>query len=130
MTRQTTTGSHAGQAGDQDQPFALMATNGANVEAFAVATESVVKGFTAMNQEMMSFGQRRFEENVECSKALAQCKTLEDAFKVQCDFVQTATQQYLEESNHLLRTMTKLAQSSWAPVQDRTKQTLHELAPE
>lgn len=130
MAKQTTTDAPGGVKGDQEQYQALLASNGANAEAFMTATESVMKGVTAMNQEVMSFGQRRLEENVECSKTLMQCKCLEDAFKVQCDFIETATKQYLEESNQLLKTMTEIAQTSWAPVQDRTKQALHDLAPE
>ena len=130
MTRQAkSTG--ASKGGDQQLDYeALIEANGANVEAFTKATEAMVKGFAELNQEMMTFSQRRFEENMNRSMALMHCKNVEEAFQVQCDFIKSATQQYLEESNQLMTMMAKLTKESWSPVEDRTKQALHEVTPE
>ncbi len=130
MTRQSKSPG-ASKGGDENVDYeALIEANGANVEAFTKATEAMVKGFSELNQEMVSFSQRRFEENMNRSMALMHCKNLEEAFQVQCDFIKSATQQYLEESNQLMTMMAKLTKESWSPVEDRTKKALHEVTPQ
>ena len=108
----------------------LIESNGANVEAFNKASQSVMEGFAKMNLEMVAFGQRRLQENVDHSRALMRCHNLQDACQAQYDYLRTATQQYLDESNQLATLLTNLASRSWMPMADALAATASIEAPQ
>ena len=106
---------------------ALPAETRDNFEAFIEANEAIINGLAALNQEAMAFGNKRLRENIVRSESLVDCKGPEDAFRVQCEFLHAATQQYLEQTNHMMAAMTKMAESFWGPLQVRTAETLRAL---
>ena len=55
------------------------------------------------------------------------CRDPEQAFRVQCDFFEQATRQYLEQANQVMTIMTAMTQNFWAPFEERTRVTLREL---
>ena len=55
------------------------------------------------------------------------CKDAEEAFRIQCDFAQSATQLYLDQSNNLLTALAKITEDFWAPLQEHTRQALRDL---
>ncbi len=55
------------------------------------------------------------------------CKDAEEAFRIQCDFAQSATQQYLDQTNNLLAIFAKMTQNILNPLQGHTRQALRDL---
>ncbi len=75
----------------------------------------------------MGFASKRLGENLKRSESLVQCKDVKQAFDLNMGFAQRATEQYLDEANKLLGLATQISRNCWAPLQARTKETLHSL---
>jgi hypothetical protein len=106
---------------------ALTDENTQNFEAFVRANEAIMNGMAALSSEMHDFGNKRLRENVERSESLMSCNDSEEAFRIQWDFFQSATQQYFDQTNNMLAIMAKITGDYWAPVQERTNEALRGL---
>jgi hypothetical protein len=109
-----------------NRAFALPENSG-DMEAFVQANRAVMKGMAVLSSEMMDFGNRQLHEFTKRSESLVGCKDAEEAFRIQCDFAQSATQQYLDQSNNLSTILAKMTEDFWAPLQEHTRQALRDL---
>jgi len=98
-----------------------------DLEAFVQANEVIMNAMAALSLEMLAFGNKRLRGNIECSESLVGCKDAEEAFRIQFDFAQSATQQYLNQTNNLLTTLAKMTGDFWAPLQEHTRRALRGL---
>ena len=98
-----------------------------DLEAFVQANEVIMNAMAALSLEMLAFGDKRLRENIERSESLVGCKDAEEAFRIQFDFAQSATQQYLNQTNNLLTMLTKMTGDFWAPLQEHTRRALQGL---
>ncbi len=105
----------------------LLALGSANVEAVVKASEAMIKGIAKLNEELMSFTSARFKEQVEGSRAIAQCSNWSEAFEKQMGLARTATEQYLAEAGKLANLTTEVTMASWAPFQSYLQQGMTEL---
>ena len=108
-----------------NREFALPENSG-DLEAFLQANEAIMKGMAALSSEMMDFSNRRLGEFTK-SESLVGCKDVGQAFRIQCEFAHTATQQYLDQTNNLLTVLAKMTEDFWAPLQEHTRQALRDL---
>lgn len=106
---------------------AFARSNGEAFETFVKANQAMMDGWAALNQELMAFTDRRLREGFERTESLIGCSNPEDAFKLQCGFAKTAGEDYLAESQKLMGLMMEISRDCWAPVEDRTRQALHDL---
>ncbi len=127
MTESTKKGSESDTATERLEHDALTDENTRNVEAFVQANEAIMNGMAALNAEMLDFGNKRLSENIERSGSLMSCNDAEEAFRVQWNFFQSATQQYLDQTNNMLAIMAKMTSDFWAPAQEHTKEALRDL---
>jgi len=111
-----------------NREFALPENSG-DLEAFLQANEAIMKGMAALSLEMMDFSNRRLGEFTK-SESLVRCKDVDQAFRIQCEFAQTATQQYLDQTTNMLSIMTKMTQDFLNPLQELTRQALRDLTKE
>ena len=111
-----------------NREFALPENSG-DLEAFLQANEAIMKGMAALSSEMMDFSNRRLGEFTK-SESLVGCKDVDQAFRIQCEFAQTATQQYLDQTTNMLSIMTKMTQDFLNPLQELTRQALRDLTKE
>ncbi len=109
-----------------NREFALPENSG-DLEAFLRANKAIMKGMAVLSSEMMDFGNRQLHEFTKRSESLVGCKDAEEAFRIQCDFARSATQQFLDQSNNLLTILAKTAGDFWAPLQEHTRQALRDL---
>jgi hypothetical protein len=98
-----------------------------DVDAFVQANEAIMSGMAALSSEMLAFGNKRLRENIERSGSLMSCEDAEQAFRIQWDFFQSGTQQYLDQTNNMLRILAKMTGDFWAPLQEHTRQALRGL---
>ena len=105
----------------------LLALGSANVEAVVKASEAMIKGIAKLNEELMSFTSARFKEQVEGSRAIAQCSNWSEAFEKQMSLARAATEQYLAEAGRLTNLTTEVTMASWAPFQSYLQHGLTEL---
>ncbi|WP_193366745.1 phasin family protein [Pelagibius marinus] len=106
---------------------ALVGKNGENVSAVMSAGEAVLAGMAEVSQEMMTFAGDRLRQDMEVAEDFARATSPEELFEKQCSFAQRAAEQYAEETSKLIAMFARIQQSCWAPVQARTKETLHGL---
>lgn len=99
----------------------------AAMEAVVKASDAMLKGMAALGQEMVDFANTRLKQNLETSQSLMGCNDVSQAFGLQCDFARTATQHYLQETSKLMNLTVSMTRQSWAPLEERTKETLSRL---
>ncbi len=100
--------------------------NSADLEAFLQANEAIMNGLAALSSEMMDFSNRQLHEFTKRSESLVGCKDADQAFRIQCEFAQTTTQQYLDQTNNMLSILAKMSQDCLNPLQEHTRQALRE----
>lgn len=105
----------------------LVQRNGDTVKALMQANEAFFSGMAEVGRELMEFGSARLRQDLETTESILQCKDPEQAFRIQYEFAQRATEQYLEEANKLIALTARLAQGYWTPLQERTRESLDEL---
>ena len=105
---------------------ALLASNGEGIETAMESQRAVLDGMAEIGQEMVSFMNRRFQEDMEVSKSLLACKTPEEAFNLQRRFAETATREYFEEARKVMELAARVARDGWAPVERHTTEALKE----
>ncbi len=113
-----------GQTPERAEHEAFIDKNRDSLKAFVEANEAIMNSMAALGAETVAFGNRRLSENFERSETLMRCQNAEQAFRVQYDFFQSATQQYLEQANNIMETMAKMTWQFWAPLQERTTEAL------
>lgn len=106
---------------------ALVGQNGEHVTAVMNAGEAMFSGLAEISQEMMDFAGARLQADIECAEDFAKAKTPEDLFEKQCSFARRASQHYAEETSKLIGMMARIQQSCWAPMEQCTKQALHDM---
>lgn len=92
----------------------VMQACGANLAGCVEASGNVLSGVAALNGEMFEFLSRRFEADAEASKALAQCRDVEQLRKTQSDYFSKAASDYLDQSRKLMEMSAKIAQQGMA----------------
>lgn len=112
---------------DAVTPDAIIDENQANLAAFVEANEAIMAGMATLSAEVVGFGTKRLRDNMERTESLLACRDPEQAFRVQCEFFEQATQQYLDQANQVMTIMTAITQNFLAPFEERTKATLREL---
>lgn len=97
--------------------------NGEALAAMLRANEVLFQGLTAMQREIIEFGNARLRQDLETQEALSQCGDLQEAFRMQADFAQKALQQYSEETAKLMELSAKIGRDCWSPLADATRAT-------
>ncbi len=113
-----------GQTAERAEPEAFIDENRDSLKAFVEANEAIMNSMAALGAETVAFGNRRLSENIERSETLMRCQNAEQAFRVQYDFFQSATQQYLEQANNMMEIMARMNGQFWAPLQEGTTEAL------
>ena len=106
---------------------ALVGKNGENVTAAMSAGEAMLAGLAEVSQEMMTFAGDRLRQDLELAEDFAKAQSPEEIFDKQCSFAQRAAQHYAEETSRLFGMFARIQQAAWAPMQERTRQALHDL---
>lgn len=117
----------APSAPESAEQQAVVEQNQANLVAFVEANEAIMAGMAALGAEAVGFGTKRLRDNIERTETLLACRDPEQAFRVQCEFFEQATQHYLEQANQVMTIMTAMTQNFLAPLEERTRETLRDL---
>ncbi len=106
---------------------ALIDGSGDNMAAVMKSSEAVLQGMANLGNEVASFASKRIEENMATSQDLSQCRDVEQAFRLQCDYTRKATEQYLEEARKIMELASSMARESFTPFEERTRETLRRM---
>jgi hypothetical protein len=124
MARSPEKTSGPGQTTERAGHEALIDENKDSLKAFVDANEVIMDSMAALGAEMVAFGNKRLRENIERSESLMRCQDAEQALRLQYDFFQSATQQYLAQANNMMEIMARMTGQFWAPLQERTTEAL------
>ena len=86
-------------------PFDVEAMAKAHADAVKAVVETNTKFFqasTATSAEIVDFINRRLERDVEIGECLADCRSIDEAYTVYADFVQTSVSDYVSEMQRLM----------------------------
>ena len=93
----------------------------------AVEVNAAIKdGMAALSAEILSFGNKRLNANLEWSQSLVACKDAEQAFRVHTEFFESAVRQYLNQANNVMAIMASMTGGVWAPLEEQTKESLRQ----
>ncbi len=98
-----------------------------SLKAFVEANEAIMNGMATLSTEMMAFGTKRLRANLKRTETLTGCGDVEQAFRVQCEFFESATQQYLDQANQVMNIMAAMTGAFWTPLEEQTKEALRDL---
>lgn len=94
------------------------------VQTLFAANQAMMNGWTALNQEIMAFADHRLREEFGRTESLIGCNGPEEALQVQASFVQATGEDYLREAQKLMGMMMDISRDCWAPVEERTRETM------
>ena len=106
---------------------ALIESNGEAWATMIKSSEAMLTGMASLGSEVMSFASDRLQQTLKTTENLTHCKDFEQAFRVQCDHAQAATQPYLAEATKIMELATGMARDSMTPFEERTRETLRRL---
>jgi len=127
MPRETAHSAKAQSAVPDDQLTNLADESGATVNALIEASNAMLQGWMTLSQELVEFSGARWREQFELSQRLLGCSDPSAAFDMQCELARAASRQFFDETAKLMDLAAKAAQSSWVPLETRTKQALDRL---
>ena len=93
--------SGAAEKSDTERTTTHQSNQDVNIEAVIKANEALASGTAALGQEVFEFASKRVSETLSHSESFAHCRDPGEAFELNYEFAQKATQQYLEEANRL-----------------------------
>jgi hypothetical protein len=70
---------------------------------------TILEGFAAAQKDWADFVQRRIKEDVAASRQLMSCRSLPDMHRVYSEYLETAFEQYREQSEHAIQRSTRVA---------------------
>jgi Phasin protein len=92
--------------------------------AMADANNRLFESIAAVNKEWASFVNRRLKEELAVPQQLAQCKTLEDLYRVYAQFFQNAFEQYRSGLEQMTKLSQSLAENALQSLQSRSDETI------
>ncbi len=95
------------QTAKRSNPEELVEENRRSLEAVEV-NAAIKDGMAALSSEILSFGNKRLNANLEWSQSLVACKDAEQAFRVHTEFFESAVRQYLNQANNVMAIMASM----------------------
>ena len=99
------------------------------VQAFVKANEAIIENLTALSSEMVAFGARRLNENIECAQSLIGCKDPEQLSRVQSSYIEHATEQYLEQIKTVMNLVNGMTKAFLTPLDVASREALDKAEP-
>jgi hypothetical protein len=90
------------------------------------ASQAMLRGMAALQSEMLAFANARLREGLEASGSLIECRgDARQAVNLQLDFARRATEQYLDEAGKLMAIAAQMTRECWAPVEEKSRESIH-----
>ncbi len=92
-----------------------------NVTPLLDACSTMLQGWMTMNAAILDFAQSRIKQNLELGQALSSSKDLDQVVELQSGFVRTAVQEYVEQTDKMLKLGAKVAAECMTATQEGAK---------
>jgi len=97
----------------------IVAFNKKNMEALVQSSSILNEGLQSVSNDVVAFAQASVQENVDATKALFDFKDPKEFTVLQAKIAKESYDKFVSETNKLTDASTKLAEESWAPINDR-----------
>ncbi len=91
--------------------------NQRNIDAVGEMNQKLYKAMQTCNEELMSFGSRRLQQDFAIPQQLAECKTPNEVVSLYSEFFQTAFKQYSDEANTLAQIANNFTKEAFDSLQ-------------
>lgn len=99
-----------------------------NTNALTESSTATFNGAMGLFHETGRFFSERLKKDMETYRALSECKTHEDYYRVQADFFDQTLRDYADEMARFIHLAADFTQTAYKPLEDRTKEALHSVA--
>ena len=104
------------EAGPVDEGASAVDEGRAQLQAFVEANEAIMASMATLGSEMAAFGTRRLNENIERNHSLLGCRDPEEMLRIQSQFIEAATRQYIDQVNTVIGIVNEMANAVWSPL--------------
>ena len=104
-----------------------MAANEQNLSALMRSNEVLLGSILELTQQVFAFGAARLQENIRMSQSLMSCRDPDEAVRSEGEFLQSAVEQYLDQSGKMLELMSRMTRDCWSPLEDRAREVVRDL---
>lgn len=101
----------------------LVSVNNGTMDAFLRASEAVLRGVASLNEEVLSFADKRMRASIDTSQSLVKCSTFAEAMELQSRFARSATEDYLQEATKLLNLSASVTKEGMAQWESHARET-------
>ena len=106
---------------------AAMALNEQNFNALMKANEVLMGNVLELTQQIFAFGAARLQENIRISQSLMSCRDPDEAVRSEGEYLQSAVEQYVDQSGKMLELMSRMTRECWSPLEDRAREVVRDL---
>ena len=106
---------------------AAMAANEQNLSALMRSNEVLLGNILELTQQVFAFGAARLQENIRMSQSLMSCRDPDEAIRSEGQYLQSAVEQYVDQSGRMLELMSRMTRECWTPLEDRARQVVRDL---
>ena len=103
------------KTGEMESPFSHH-FNEAFAESLGEAGSAYLRGIITLNREITNFINKRLEHDAELSRALGECKDMQQMTQIQQNWLREATMEYAENARSLMELGSKIVKDAWAPL--------------
>lgn len=111
-------------AGNGSETSMLAGNHMPDLTVMVQSSEAFLDGMTKLSAEMFTFTTHRLQESVRISEAFSQCRDITEALEVQRDYVQHASEEYLQEANRIMALTADMTRAAWSPLQEQATETV------
>jgi hypothetical protein len=113
------------EASEAVTPFgfeAMMQMQRPTFTAMAEVNGRLYDSIAAVNKEWASFVNRRLKEDLAMPQQLAECRTIQDLYRVYAQFFQNACTHYQSELEEMAKLGRTIAEIAFQPLQSRSEE--------
>lgn len=99
----------------------IAALNSQTLDAYAQATQAMLRGVAAINEELMSFANAQMRDSMRAGQALMGCDDFTEAVRMQIGATRTASERYFAEAGRLLDMTAKINRECCTPLENRAR---------
>lgn len=102
----------------------IASLNSQALDAYGQATQAMLRGVAAINEELMSFANAQMRDSMRAGQAMMGCEDFTEAVRLQIGATHTASERYFSEAGRLLELTAKMAREYSTPLENRAREVM------
>lgn len=105
----------------------IAAQNSQILDAYGQATQAMLRGIAAVNEELMTFANAQLRDGMRAGQALMTCDDFTEAVRMQISATRDASERYFSEAGRLLEMAAKINRECCTPLENRARAVMEGL---